>query len=177
MNEITMTLVGNVVDDPTVRTTGGGHKVANFRLASTPRRYDRESGQWVNMPTFFVTVSAWRALAENVEASIRKGQPIIVTGRYQTRTFQVNETIRVAHELEASAIGHDLNRGTASFSKRMRATSTNEVELDAAGIPVDHSDRWFPGDSNADADAFSAELTATAPLSDGRREPALAGAN
>jgi single-strand DNA-binding protein len=144
MNDIQMTVIGNVVDEPNVRTTtGGGHKVANFRVASTPRRFDRESGKWVDGVTFFVTVTAWRNLAEGVEASIQKGQPVIVTGRYNTRTYEVNETTRIAHELEAVAIGHDLSRGNTEYRKRVRAGSSHEVELDADGTPVDVSGNWI----------------------------------
>ncbi|HEY3738031.1 MAG TPA: single-stranded DNA-binding protein [Jatrophihabitans sp.] len=143
MNEVMMTLVGNVVDDPTVRVTGGGHKVANFRMASTPRRFDREQGRWVDGITFFVTVTAWRNLADGVEASIQKGQPVIVMGRYQTRTYEVGETTRVAHELEAISVGHDLNRGSTEFRKRARPSSSNEVELDEDGVPADVSAGWI----------------------------------
>jgi single-strand DNA-binding protein len=143
MNEIQMTVIGNVVDEPTVRKTGGGHKVANFRMASTPRRFDRESGKWVDGTTFFVAVTAWRNLAEGVEASIQKGQPVIVTGRYQTRTYEVNETARIAHELEAISVGHDLSRGNTEFRKRVRGATTHEVELDADGMPVDVSANWI----------------------------------
>lgn len=142
MNEIQMTLVGNVVDDPTVRTTAGGHKVANFRVASTPRRFDRESGRWVDGTTFFVTVSAWRNLADGVEGSLRKGQPVLIMGRYQTRQYEVNETLRLSHELEATSIGHDLNRGSTEFHKRERITSNNVIDLDEDGVPVDVSGHW-----------------------------------
>lgn len=143
MNEVMMTLVGNVVDDPTVRKTAGGHRVANFRMASTPRRFDREQGKWVDGHTLWVTVTAWRNLAEGVEASIRKGQPVIVTGRYQTRTYEVGETTRIAHELEAISVGHDLNRGSADFRRRARQTASTEVDLDENGVPTDAGASWI----------------------------------
>ncbi len=69
MNETTMTIIGNVVDAPKLRRTKNGHCVANFRVASTPRRFDREKGEWVDGTTLFVTSSAWRALGENVDRS------------------------------------------------------------------------------------------------------------
>jgi single-strand DNA-binding protein len=79
MNDTYMTIVGNVVDDPRQRNTNAGHAVTNFRVASTSRRFDRESGQYVDNSTLFVNVTCWRALAENAGISLKKGQPVIVT--------------------------------------------------------------------------------------------------
>jgi single-strand DNA-binding protein len=143
MNDTYMTVVGNVVDDPRMRITKTGHAVTNFRLASTPRRIDRESGRWVDCPTLFVNVTCWRAMGENVAASLHKGQPVLVTGRYYTRPYEVNETIRIAYELEANAVGHDLSRGTSEFCKVFRPAGVAHVAVDGAGIPVDDSDRWL----------------------------------
>lgn len=143
MNETYMTVAGNVVDEPKLRRTKTGHWVANFRLASTPRRFDRESDVWVDCPTLFVNVTCWRAMGENVHYSVHKGQPVLVTGRYYTRTYEVNETVRIAYELEASAIGHDLSRGTAEFKKAFRPAGAAQIETDADGIPVDHSHLWL----------------------------------
>ena len=79
MNETTMTIVGNVVEDPRRRQTKNGHAVTNFRVASTSRRYDREQERFVDNGTLFITVTCWRGLASNVDQSIRKGQPVVVT--------------------------------------------------------------------------------------------------
>lgn len=143
MNDTIMTVVGNVVDEPKLRRTKTGHWVANFRLASTPRRFDRESGTWVDCPTLFVNVTCWRAMGENVHDCVHKGQPVLVTGRYYTRTYEVNETVRIAYELEANAVGHDLSRGTSQFSKTFRPAGAAQIEVDADGIPADDSDRWL----------------------------------
>lgn len=157
MNEIMMTVQGNVVDDPSLRETRSGHKVANFRLASTTRRFDRDEGRWVDGNTFFVSVSAWRNLGENVAVSLKKGQPVVVYGRYQTRTYEVNETTRVSHELEAISIGHDLNRGTTVWNKFNRAATSHEVDTDEQGIPENPAHNWLTGPSEP-ADPFGAEL-------------------
>jgi len=164
MNDTTMTVVGNVVDEPRMRLTKNGHAVTNFRIASTSRRFDREQERYVDNSTLFVNVTCWRAMAENAAASLHKGQPVIVTGRYYSREYVVNETARVAYELEASAIGHDLSRGTTEFTKAVR-TGRIEVEVDSGGIPADTSDQWLGTVSSADLETdgvpdSAGELTA-----------------
>ncbi len=143
MNETNMTIVGNLVDAPKLRRTKSGHFVANFRVASTPRRFDREKGAWVDGDTLFVTVTCWRALGENVAQSLRKGQPVVVTGRYYQREYEQEETLRTAYELEALAVGPDLSRGVATFEKVNRPMPAAQVELDEDGIPVDRSDEYL----------------------------------
>jgi single-strand DNA-binding protein len=142
MNDTYMTIVGNVVDEPRQRNTNSGHAVTNFRVASTSRRFDRESNRYVDNSTLFVNVTCWRAAAENVGQSVKKGQPVIVTGRYYQREYTVDEQVRFSYELEASAVGHDLSRGTADFRKVVRPR-TMQVEADAAGLPADRSDDWL----------------------------------
>jgi single-strand DNA-binding protein len=142
MNDTTMTVVGNVVDAPRMRLTKNGHAVTNFRVASTSRRFDREQERYVDNATLFVNVTCWRAMAENAAASLRKGQPVVVTGRYYSREYVVNEVARVAYELEANAIGHDLGRGTSEFTKTVRSGHI-EVAVVYAGMPADASDHWL----------------------------------
>lgn len=142
MNDTYMTIVGNVVDEPKQRTTSSGHAVTNFRVASTSRRFDRETGHFVDNSTLFVNVTCWRALAENVGQSLRKGQPVIITGRYYSREYTVNEQLRISFELEASSVGHDLARGTSVFNKIVRSRSQH-VEVDADGLPAERSDEWL----------------------------------
>jgi single-strand DNA-binding protein len=82
------------------------------------RRRDRETGEWTDGPTSFVTVQCWRALAENVHMSVHKGEPVLVTGRLQIRRFEDLEGApRTAAEIEATSVGHDLTRGVAKFSR------------------------------------------------------------
>ena len=142
MNDTVMTVVGNVVDAPRMRLTKNGHAVTNFRIASTSRRYDREQERYVDNATLFVNVTCWRAMAENAAQSLHKGQPVVVTGRYYSREYVVNEVARVAYELEASAVGHDLSRGTSEFTKVVRPRAV-QVEVDASGMPADASDHWL----------------------------------
>lgn len=159
MNDTTMTVVGNVVDAPRMRLTKNGHAVTNFRVASTSRRFDREQERYVDNATLFVNVTCWRAMAENAATSLRKGQPVVVTGRYYSRDYVVNEVARVAYELEANAIGHDLGRGTSEFTKTLRSGHI-EVEVDASGMPVDATSHWL----GADDTAPSTESAVTVPI-------------
>ncbi|MGI8679384.1 MAG: single-stranded DNA-binding protein [Jatrophihabitans sp.] len=137
MNETIMTVVGNLVDAPNLRRTKNGHLVANFRIASTSRRYDRDKGEWIDSGTLFVTVTAWRALAQNVGDSLKKGQPVMVMGRYYQREFTSNEVLRTAYELEATAVGHDLTRGVADFERVVRPAMSTPIDLDDDGHPAD----------------------------------------
>ncbi|MDT4924069.1 MAG: single-strand DNA-binding protein [Pseudonocardiales bacterium] len=143
MNDTTMTICGNLVDAPKLRKTRSGHYVANFRVASTPRRYDREKGTWVDCGTLFVTVTCWRGLGENVAQSLRKGQPVIVTGRYFQREYEREETLRTVYELEALAVGPDLSRGVATFERVSRPTPAAQVDLDPDGIPEDRTHEYL----------------------------------
>jgi single-strand DNA-binding protein len=150
MNDTPLTIVGNLVDEPRLRVTKNGHSVANFRLASTSRRFDTEAGAWIDNSTLFVTVTCWRALAENVFGSLHKGQPVVVTGRYYMREYMVEEATRTAYELEANAVGHDLSRGTADFTRTNRAPLVARVEVGTDGIPLDESDHYLDIDIDAD---------------------------
>lgn len=143
MNEATMTIIGNVVDEPRMRVTTNGHKVTTFRVASTSRRYDREQEKFVDGSTLYMNVTSWRGAGENVFASLHKGQPVVVHGRCSTRNYVVNEQPRTSYELEAFAIGHDLFRGTTTFERVHRGSDVT-VEADGHGVPVDGSDHYLP---------------------------------
>lgn len=159
MFDTQITIVGNVVDTPKLRLTRNGHSVATFRIASTPRRYDREQGAWADGTTLFVSVAAWRALGENVAESVHKGQPVVVTGRYCQRNYRQNEALRTAYELEATAVGHDLSRGVAQFAKTIRP-GTASVERDADGVPADQTAGYldYVEDEDALDDRPAAEI-------------------
>jgi single-strand DNA-binding protein len=122
-----VTVVGNLVDDPKLRSTGSGHDLASFRLASTARRYDAQTGRHVDGGTLFLAVTCWRALAGNVTASLRKGDPVIVTGRLSTRTYEKDGQKRSVCEMEAYAVGPDLARGTAVFRRMPRGSAPDGV--------------------------------------------------
>ncbi len=142
MQDNIISISGNIVDDPKLRVTKSGISVANFRVASTPRRYDEATRSFVDSPTLFMNVSVWRKMAENVFASLHRGEPVVVTGRLCQRTYQVEETVRVAYEIAATSVGHDLSRGRTEFTKAWLPSPANTVSADEHGMPADDSDIW-----------------------------------
>jgi single-strand DNA-binding protein len=112
MNETTLTMAGNLVADPELRYTPTGAAVVNLRIAST-ERFKGEGG-WQDGDTLFMTVTAWRALAENVAESASKGTRVIVTGRLKQRSYDTREGGRATvYELDAADVGISLQRTTA----------------------------------------------------------------
>jgi len=154
MNATSITIVGNVVDDVVNRPTQNGYSRASFRVASTQRRKDRDSGQWVDGHKFFVNVTCWRELAENAALSLKKGDPIVVTGRIYSRQYLKEESSHVAYEIDPEAIGHDLSRGTATFVKRRRGLS-GSVELDADNMPIRMADQGYELVPDSDAVVYA----------------------
>jgi len=134
MNETIVTLEGWLGSDVTLRQAGDS-RVANFRLGCTPRRFNRKTGEWVNGQTQWFTVNAWRALGENCAQSLRRGDPVVVHGRLNASTYLNSANVEVtSFEVEASFVGHDLNRGVSSFAKTPKpaATGVEEVAANAA---------------------------------------------
>lgn len=120
MNDSIITLRGYVGADPVVRSVGEV-SVANFRLACTPRKLNRTTGEWSDGVTQWFTVSAWRQLGENVGRSLRKGDPVVVHGRLTARSYVNKDGLEVnTFEVEATVVGHDLNRGMTSLSRNPR---------------------------------------------------------
>lgn len=136
MNDTITTIVGNVVDTPSRRVLDSGVCVASFRVASTARRFDRVTNRWADGESLFLKVTCWRGLAENTIASVVKGDPVVVTGRLFTRTYEVAESRRASYELEATAIGLDLNRGRATFKRVSTARAVTVDELGPDGLPT-----------------------------------------
>ena len=128
MNDIITTVVGNAVTDVSLRTTSSGASVASFRLASNSRRFDKTSKSWVEQEPSYLSITAWSQLAENVALSVHKGQPIVVTGKLKVRQWQDGDKSGTAVEIDAQAIGHDLNRGTSDFTKVKRVTENYEQD-------------------------------------------------
>lgn len=116
VNGTQVTVIGNVATEVTYTQTAAGVPVANFRLASTERRYDRQKEGWVDGETQWVTVTAWRALAGHLIGSLSKGDPVVVSGRLRVREWTDGEARRSRVEIDARSVGHDLSRGTAAFT-------------------------------------------------------------
>ncbi|WP_422773561.1 single-stranded DNA-binding protein [Plantactinospora sp. WMMC1484] len=125
-----VTIIGNVLTAPEWRrTTQSGALVANFKVASTARRLDRESGRWVDGNSLRVRVNCWRKLAEGVASSVMVGDPVVLVGRLYTRDWTDDAgNHRTMYELEAVAVGHDLSRGRGRFARNRPSTATSSME-------------------------------------------------
>ncbi|MGW7350234.1 single-stranded DNA-binding protein [Streptomyces sp. NPDC054784] len=116
--ETVITVVGNLVDDPELRFTPSGAAVAKFRVASTPRTFDRQTNEWKDGESLFLTCSVWRQAAENVAESLTKGTRVVVQGRLKQRSYEDREGIkRTVYELDVDEVGASLRNATAKISK------------------------------------------------------------
>ncbi|MDR1852585.1 MAG: single-stranded DNA-binding protein [Propionibacteriaceae bacterium] len=114
-----ITVVGNLTRDPELRFTPSGRAVASFSVASTPRSYDRQSGEWKDGDPLFLNCSAWGQLGENVAESLAKGSRVIVQGRLTSRTYETREgERRTAMEIQVEEIGPSLRFATAKVQRR-----------------------------------------------------------
>ena len=119
--DTTITVVGNLTADPELRFTPSGAAVANFTVASTPRIYDRQSGDWKDGEALFLRCSNWREAAENAAESLTRGSRVIVTGRLKQRSFETKEgEKRTVMEVEVDEIGPSLKYATAKVNKAGR---------------------------------------------------------
>lgn len=126
-NETIVTVQGWVAGVPVLREVGGA-PVLNFRIGCTPRHFNRASGQWVDSETQWYGVSAWRRLAAHAGDSLRQGDAVIVHGRLNHRPYVNKSGVEVvAMEIDAFSIGHDLNRGTATFVKSSPAAESGSA--------------------------------------------------
>lgn len=123
MNDTLITFQGNLGGDVEVRQAGPT-RVATFRVACTPRIYQRKTDEWVDGDTQWYRVNAWRTLADHCEASLRRGDPVFVHGRLRAQTWTNSAGIEVTSmEVEATVVGHDLNRGTSVFTRVPRGAA------------------------------------------------------
>ncbi|TYP87639.1 single-stranded DNA-binding protein [Blastococcus xanthinilyticus] len=151
MNHTTITVVGNVADDPRRKNTQNG-TVTNFRMASTGRRYDSGSGQFVDSGTFWVDVECWNGLSGNVAGSISKGDPVIVHGTMTTKTWESDSGPRSKPQIKALAVGPNLAKGMAVF-KRDRPGRAPEAGVEGtAPVEPDSQPLAEPGNGHPAAD-------------------------
>ena len=120
--ETVITLVGNLVDDPELRFTPSGAAVAKFRIASTPRTFDRQTNEWKDGESLFLTCNVWRQPAENCAESLQRGMRVIVQGRLRQRTYETKEgEKRTVFEVEVDEVGPSLRSATAKVTKAQRS--------------------------------------------------------
>jgi single-strand DNA-binding protein len=139
MNDTTITLTGWLGGDVS-RRDANGVPVASFRVATTPRRFNRRTEEWVDGDTQWYSVTAWRQLADNCAASLRRGDPVVVHGRLSAETWTNKAGIEVTSmDVEAMFVGHDLGRGVSTFTRNARALAADTVRdggsPDTGGTP------------------------------------------
>lgn len=154
----TITLTGLVATEPKHLTTGEGLPITSFRLASSLRHFDRKTNTWVDAGTNWYTVSAFRRLALGAAASISKGDRVIVTGRLRLRDWKSADKAGMSIEVDADALGHDLNWGTASYMRTMSGSDG------AAPVPEDPA-------ASAEAELVPDLPDESLPSADGEQSP------
>ena len=140
-----ITLTGLVATPPRHLVTSEGLPITSFRLASSQRRFDRSQEKWVDGETNWYTVTAFRQLALNSNASLEKGHRVIVSGRLKIRGWENGEKSGTTVEIDADSIGHDLTWGTAAFTRSVSAASI---------APADPSDDAEHGDAESEGESL-----------------------
>nr|WP_078599778.1 single-stranded DNA-binding protein [Streptomyces violens] len=169
MTDTMVTLTGNAATAVEHRYTKDGAAAARFRMACTPRRFDREQGRWTDGTTSFYTVRAWRTLADNLAASVAVGEPLVVRGRLTVREGEHPPERGggrwFAAEVDAVTIGHDLTRGTAAFRRAARARTETLTQSGPSQFTPPQSDSAPFGSAQPTAGdaAATTSLWATAP--------------
>lgn len=137
MYEAMATVAGTVVTHPARRELANGEPVITFRVASNSRRFDQANGEWVDNGTLFLTVSCWRRLVAGVQASIRRGDPVLVHGQLRTHEYRAKDGVeRRDLEMRAVAIGPDLARCSAAITRRAERPRPEAAEPEPATEPM-----------------------------------------
>lgn len=119
--ETTITVIGNITDDPELKFTPSGAAVANFTVASTPRTFDRQTNEWKDGDPLYFRCAAWRQMAENVAESLTKGARVIVTGTLRIRNFERQDGSRgTSVEISVDEIGPSLKWASAKVTRAGR---------------------------------------------------------
>ncbi|MGO9081921.1 MAG: single-stranded DNA-binding protein [Streptosporangiaceae bacterium] len=120
--DTTITIIGNLVGDPELRYTPTGQAVATFRVASTPRFMDRQTNEWKDGDSLFLSCNVWRQAAENVAESLQRGMRVIVSGRLRQRSYETREgEKRTVYEIEVDEVGPSLRNASAKVTRSSRS--------------------------------------------------------
>ena len=120
MSEIPITVFGNVVSDVRSISTRTGATLSSFRMAVNNRKFSKTTNTWIDLDTTYLTVNCWRQLGDHVLVSVKRGDPVLVAGRLRVRDWSTEDKSGTVVEVEAMSVGHDLSRGTATFSRFKR---------------------------------------------------------
>ncbi len=122
--DTTITIIGNLVNDPELRYTPTGQAVATFRVASTPRFMDRQTNEWKDGDSLFLSCNVWRQAAENVAESLQRGMRVIVSGRLRQRSYETKEgEKRTVYEIEVDEVGPSLRNASAKVNRSARSST------------------------------------------------------
>ena len=131
--DTTITMIGNLVDDPELRFTPSGAAVAKFRVASTPRYLDKATNEWKDGESLFLQCQIWRQAAENVAESLTKGMRVILSGLLKQRSYETKEgEKRTVFEVEVDEVGPSLRNATAKVTRTQRAGGSGGAAAPAA---------------------------------------------
>jgi len=140
--DTTITMIGNLVDDPELRFTPSGAAVAKFRVASTPRYLDKATNEWKDGESLFLQCQIWRQAAENVAESLTKGMRVILSGRLKQRSYETKEgEKRTVFEVEVDEVGPSLRNATAKVTRTQRAGGSGGAAAPAAADTF-NDDPW-----------------------------------
>ncbi len=157
MNAASVTMVGRAAAHPQVSVGSTGDRVS-FRVVATERYFDKAVNDWVSGDEFGVTVVCWRTLGTAVLTTVRKGDPVIVSGRIATRRFEKDGTTQYFTEVKAEFVGLDVAKAGNRFTRNPMepresgGPSTHLVESEStepvAGRPV--AEQLEPADEDND---------------------------
>lgn len=156
--ETVITVVGNLTADPELRFTPSGAAVANFTVASTPRIFDRQTGEWKDGEALFLRCNIWRQAAENVAETLTRGMRVVVQGRLRQRSFETKEgEKRTVVELEVDEIGPSLRYATAKVNKVSRGGGGGGFGGSSGGGPAGGTEDPWGSAPPAGSGGFSDE--------------------
>lgn len=143
MNDTTITLVGNLTADPDLRWTPAGAAITTFTVASTPRVYDRQEGQWKDGEALFLRCTVWREAAEHVAETLSRGSRVIVTGRLKQRSFETRDgDKRTVIEVDVDEVGASLRYLGATLNKPAKTAGNGRAANGAASDGAGSDDSW-----------------------------------
>jgi single-strand DNA-binding protein len=153
-----ITIAGNLVDDPELRFTPAGQPVAKFRVASTPRYLDKNTNEWKDGDSLFLTCNVWRQAAENVAESLTRGMRVIVSGRLRQRSYETKEgEKRTVYEIEVDDVGPSLRNASAKVNKVARSSGNGGGQGGSGGGQGGRSSGGGQGGSGQDPDPWASD--------------------
>src|SRR6478735_6493825 len=176
--ETTITVIGNLVDDPELRFTPSGAPVANFRIASTPRTFDRQTNGWKDGDTLFLSCAVWRQAAENVAESLQRGMRVIVQGRLKSRQYETREgEKRTVFEIDVEEVGPSLRSASAKVTKTTRQGGGGGYSGGGGGYSGGGGQQSAPADDPWASPAPQQGSGQSAPANDPWATPGVNGGN